>query len=124
MNDATIPHEKRVAEMKQLALDFSEKNGAIDRSHQERHHRLRFRLNPNEANHIRLRGYLDEIRKIFDDMARAEDQNTAVALLASVETLVAEADTLTNEILKTEWERVKQEVAYPDQMIAKIPPLA
>ncbi|MEM5300215.1 hypothetical protein VSR82_39295 [Burkholderia sp. JPY481] len=121
MSNKAIALNERTAKMKQLALDFSNENGVIDRSHQERHHRLRFRLNPNEPNHLRLRDYLDEIRKTFDDTARAKDRETAIALIARVETLVGEADTLTNEILKTEWERVKQEVAYPEQMIAKIP---
>lgn len=124
MNDNALPLDDRTTKMKVLALEFSDKNGVIDRSHQERHHRLRFRLNPNEADHLRLRDYLDEIRKIFDDTARIKDRDTAIALIARLETLVAEADTLTNEILKTEWERVKQEVAYPDRMIAKIPPPA
>lgn len=121
MNDESIALFERTAKIKQLAQEFSDRNGAIDRSHQERHHRLRFRLNPNEANHLRLRSYLDEIRKIFDDTARAKDRETGIALIARVGTLVSEADTLTNEILKTEWERVKQEVAHPEQMIAKIP---
>ncbi|WP_310630703.1 hypothetical protein [Paraburkholderia sp.] len=124
MSDLAIALDERAAKTKQLAREFSDKNGVIDRSHQERHHRLRFRLNPNEPSHSKLRDYLDEIRKIFDDTARAKDRETAIALIARVQLLVGEADTLTSEILKTEWERVKQEVAYPEQMIAKIPPPA
>ncbi|WP_059978514.1 hypothetical protein [Burkholderia territorii] len=123
-SDSTIALAERTAKTKQLVADFSDKNGVIDRSHQERHHRLRFRLNPNEPSHSKLRDHLDEIREIFDDTARAKDRETAIALIARVAALVGEADTLTNQILKTEWERVKQEVAYPEKMIAKIPPLA
>ncbi|MEW9586290.1 hypothetical protein [Paraburkholderia sp. DGU8] len=50
-----------------------------------------------------------------------EDAKTLNAIFR-VKTLVAESDSLTTAILKEEWDRVKQEVAYPERMIAKVPP--
>ncbi|CAG9186117.1 hypothetical protein [Cupriavidus pampae] len=121
-NDATIPLDQRTTEANKLLSVFSEKNGAIDRSHQERHHRLRLRLNPSEPLHMELRNILDEIRKIFRDTQASRSRESAIALIKRLSDLVTKADTLTSTILKTEWDRVKQEAAYPAEMIAKIPP--
>ncbi|WP_322014924.1 hypothetical protein [Paraburkholderia sp. J12] len=122
--DTSIPLNQRTIKANQLLVTFSEKNGAIDRAHQERHHRLRFRLNPNEKNHMALRDILDEIRKILSDTQGSRNRETAIALINRLRELVLEADILTSTILKTEWERVKREAAYPEEMIAKIPPPA
>jgi hypothetical protein len=122
MKDEQLEPDDRLAKAKEYRYDFSEKNGVLDRSHQERHHRLRFRLNPKELDHSQLREILDEIRKLFSDVAMGKGREPDSALIQRAQKLVEDADTLTSEILKTEWERVKQEVAYPDHMITKIPP--
>lgn len=120
--DESLTPSQRTKKINDIAEEFSKSNGDLDRSHQERHHRLRFRLNPKEANHKVLRGHLDEMRELFDKTSKIEDKDVAIALIHRMEELVRLSDELTNTILKTEWERVKQEVAYPAQMIAKIPP--
>ncbi|WP_193100785.1 hypothetical protein [Burkholderia sp. Z1] len=124
MRDCSIAEDQRLAAATLYRHEFSKNNGALDRSHQERHHRLRFRLNPAEPAHLQLRANLDAFRKLFTDVAKGADREPDNVLIQRAEDLVAQTDKLTNEILKTEWERVKQEVAYPDKMIAKIPPPA
>ncbi|ODP31560.1 hypothetical protein [Pandoraea sp. ISTKB] len=124
LHQGTVPPEQLAEEENKRLTKLSETTGAIDRSHQERHHRLRFRLNPSEKDHLHLRNILDEIRQIFKDTQAAKNRELAIALIKRLSKLVSEADTLTNKILKTEWERVKQEAAYPEEMIAKIPPPA
>ena len=45
--------------IQEMADAHSEANGQRDYQHQERHIRIRFRLNPKEKSHIVLREYLD-----------------------------------------------------------------
>ncbi|WP_186208233.1 hypothetical protein [Burkholderia gladioli] len=121
MGDQTLATDGRATKVRELAEELSKTNGDLDRSHQERHHRLRFRLNPKESDHQTLRSHLDEMREILEETRRVENREVAIALLDRMEKLVQRSDVLTNTILKTEWERVKQEVAYPAEVIEKIP---
>lgn len=54
---------KRNEIVQKMLDDFSKENGARDREHQERHIRIKFRLNPKEHND--LRDLLDKIRKKY-----------------------------------------------------------
>lgn len=119
-----LTDEQRDQRQNAELAEFSKANGALDRRHEERHYRLRFRLNPNseETLHAALRGNLDEIRRILVDtnpnQPTLPDQQRNID---RIEELVSHSDALTSDILKVEWERVKQEVAYPEAMIDKIP---
>lgn len=122
-DDTSLTEDEREKRFKVIFSEFSKANSELDRKHQERHHRLRFRLNPKEQSHITLRRNLDEIRKILvqtnpNSRFPAEQAKN----MNRVKKLVLHSDDLTNVILKREWERVKQEVAYPEKMIAKIFP--
>lgn len=100
---------------------FSPENGARDREHQERHIRIMFRLNPKEDLHIKLRNCLDHIRLSLNKTQSANGEDEAKALLGETIHLIRKAQEYTEAILKAEWQRVKQEAAYPDVLISKIP---
>ncbi|CAN7246298.1 hypothetical protein LJR034_000918 [Caballeronia sp. LjRoot34] len=109
------------AKTQEAADEHSKENGQRDYQHQERHIRIRFRLNPKEDSHIKLRGYLDEIRALLSQTQMAQEREAALAVIRRMQVLINIASDLTQEILKTEWTRVKQEVAYPDMLLSKIP---
>ncbi|WP_155623455.1 hypothetical protein [Burkholderia vietnamiensis] len=119
-DEALLLHD-RAKQAQALLSEFHETSSDLVRAHRERHHRLRFRLNPEELNHRTLRDQLDEMRTILDNARNVENKEVAIALLRQMERIVAQSDLLTSKILKTEWERVKQEVAYPAEMIERIP---
>ncbi|SMF29910.1 hypothetical protein [Pseudogulbenkiania subflava] len=122
-NDQLLTKEEQIRTMTSARHEFSKSNGELDRQHQERHIRLRLRLNPKEPDHITLRHYLNDIRKNMTAVASAQVQemgSTAVYIIAMQE-LVQQSEELTQTILKTEWTRVKQEVAYPEETLSKIP---
>jgi len=109
-------------EIKQTLTDaFSPINGELDREHEERHIRIKFRLNPQEELHIKLRECLDKIRDTTRQMQGAKGKDENWKLIDSMKELVNHASELTENVLKTEWDRVKQEVAYPELLMAKIP---
>ncbi len=105
----------------EAADTFSDENGARDREHQERHIRLKFRLNPKEPLHIELRACLDDIRTFTNATQSARTEAEANALIDRMMHLIDRSATLTEEVLKAEWTRVKQEVAYPEALMATIP---
>ncbi|HHS9906328.1 TPA: hypothetical protein ACTW30_004537, partial [Klebsiella pneumoniae] len=97
----------------------SKENGARDREHQERHLRIKFRLNPKE--HKDLRDLLDKIR---ENVLSAQGATLGIKIYNINNELGVRLDSatvLTQGILKEEWQRIKQEVAYPESLIAKIP---
>ncbi len=100
---------------------FSPENGARDREHQERHIRIMFRLNPKKDLHIKLRECLDFIRVALNKTQSANTVAEAKTLLDETLRLVSEAQKHSEAILKAEWQRVKQEVAYPEVLMARIP---
>jgi len=100
---------------------FSPENGARDREHQERHIRIMFRLNPKKDLHIKLRECLDFIRVALNKTQSANTVAEAKTLLDETLRLVSEAQKHTEAILKAEWQRVKQEVAYPEVLMSRIP---
>ncbi|OJA55498.1 hypothetical protein [Burkholderia ubonensis] len=121
----TLTDAERREQLSVILAEFSKTNGELDRKHQERHFRLRFRLNPNprENKHVALRTNLDEIRSILVDSNPSQPEpNKQKQTIFRVKALVTESDSLTTAILKEEWDRVKQEVAYPEWMVTKIPP--
>lgn len=123
--NSTLSDTQRKEQLSALLTGISSTNSELDRKHQERHFRLRFRLNPNprEEKHVALRANLDEIRTILVNSHPSQPESHELEQATfRVKALVAESDSLTTAILKEEWDRVKQEVAYPDLMIAKIPP--
>lgn len=106
----------------QVAADaFSPENGARDREHHERHLRIMFRLNPEKELQIKLRNCLERIRASLHETQRAGSKPEANRLLNVAIRLISEAQEHTQAILKAEWQRVKQEVAYPEALMATIP---
>jgi hypothetical protein len=100
---------------------FSPENGARDREQQERHIRIMFRLNPKKDLHIKLRACLDLIRISLSKTQSAHTVAEAKAQLDETLHLIREAQEHTEAILKAEWQRVKQEVAYPEVLMSTIP---
>lgn len=96
---------------------FGPENGARDREHQERHIRIKFRLNPKESLHMQLRDYLDEIRNLLVKNQKNENPE----YIKQMKCLIESATESTEKVLKEEWSRLKQEVAYPDGLMKKIP---
>ncbi|MGP5106113.1 hypothetical protein [Pseudomonas helleri] len=112
----------KVGKIHQDAADaFAPENGARDREHHERHIRILFRLNPSETSHISLRKCLEEIRSSIHQTQGARNQGDAIRLMKQTTNLVLQAQGLTETILKAEWKRVKQEVAYPEVLMSSIP---
>jgi hypothetical protein len=107
--------------LQDAADTFSPENGARDRDHQERHIRIKFRLNPEEDLHIKLRTCLDEIRDVLNSTQGTQSKSEANALIEKTMLLVEQAVRLTEKVLKAEWRRVKQEVAYPEALMESIP---
>jgi hypothetical protein len=106
----------------QSAADaFSPENGARDREHQERHFRIMFRLNPKKDLHVKLRKCLDDIRNVLKNTQSTKNAVETNTLLKETIRLVSEAQGHTEAILKAEWQRLKQEVAYPETLMATIP---
>ncbi|MBN3804963.1 hypothetical protein GXB81_18175 [Paraburkholderia sp. Ac-20336] len=102
--------------------EFSQGNGARDREHQERHIRLRLRLNGKEGTHIELIDALNEIRMLVTRLGAAKYSSAAHALTKEMEKRVLEVTLQTTRVLKDEWTRVKQEVAYPELLLSTIIP--
>jgi len=112
----------KVDKIHQDAADaFAPENGARDREHHERHIRILFRLNPKETSHISLRECLEEIRRSIHQTQSAGNLGEAIRLMKQTTNLVLQAQGLTETILKAEWKRVKQEVAYPEVLMSSIP---
>lgn len=107
--------------LQDYADSFSKENGARDREHQERHIRIKFRLNPKEELHIELRKCLDEIRALLSGIQAAECKVQVSKLVGDMKNKVSNGAEITEKVLKHEWSRVKQEVAYPDALMATIP---
>lgn len=105
----------------EIADSFSIENGARDREHQERHIRIKLRLNPSENLHIQLRTCLDEIREILNNTQSASSKKDASDLIMEMFNKISHATELTEKVLKYEWNRVKQEVAYPEALMSSIP---
>lgn len=106
--------------LQDAAEAFSSENGARDREHHERHVRIMFRLNPKKDSHIKLRECLDSIRLMFGKIQNANTESEASILVDGALRLIEEAQKFTEDILKAEWQRVKQEVAYPEVLISTI----
>lgn len=114
--------QAKMNQILQSAADaFSPENGARDREHQERHFRIMFRLNPKKDLHIKLRTCLDAIRNALNSTQSAKTAAETNTLLEETIRLVSEAQGHTEAILKAEWQRLKQEVAYPETLMATIP---
>jgi ElaB/YqjD/DUF883 family membrane-anchored ribosome-binding protein len=105
----------------EAADNFSKINGELDRSHQERHFRIRFRLNPKEDLHIELREVLDKVRAVLNKTQNAKSQSEARELLDRIQKIVGTSAKLTEQVLKSECQRVKQEVVYPESLMASNP---
>lgn len=111
----------KVSKILQDATDtFSLENGARDREHHERHIRIMLRLNPKKDSHIKLRECLDSIRVMFGKIQNAKTESEAGILVDNALRLIEEAQKFTEDILKAEWQRVKQEVAYPEVLMSSI----
>lgn len=116
-----VDPEKANKIQQDIADAFAPENGARDREHQERHFRIMFRLNPKEALHITLRECMESIRHSIIQIQGAKSRQQAEDLMAHTSDLIAQAQRHTEAILGAEWRRVKQEVAYPDALMSKIP---
>ncbi|WP_346842234.1 hypothetical protein RAL92_10975 [Metapseudomonas otitidis] len=121
-NAAGEVDQAKACKILQDAADaFSPENGARDREHQERHIRIMFRLNPKKDLHIKLRTCLGLIRDAISKTQSAHTIAEANAQLKRTHDLIREAQEHTEVILKAEWQRVKQEVAYPEVLMSTIP---
>ncbi|WP_322047434.1 hypothetical protein [Paraburkholderia sp. J67] len=106
-----------------LQREFSEN----ENRHLAGHTRIKLRLNRNEASHIELMAYLDGIRGDINGIRSVEpfsDLQVSIKLSefqASAFKNIRDAENIMISILKGEWEKVKQEVAYPDELLALIP---
>jgi hypothetical protein len=112
---------KRDVIIQGILEDFAKENGSRDREHQERHIRIKLRLNIKEELHIKLRGDLDRIRGLFPKIQNVIQPNEVQSLVDSMITLVNSASDTTQTILKNEWQRLKTEVAYPEVLMVTIP---
>lgn len=110
---------KRNEIVQKMLDDFSKENGVRDREHQERHIRIKFRLNPKE--HKVLRELLDKIRENVLSAQGAKPGEEISKINDQLGVLLNSATEMTQVILKMEWQRIKQEVAYPESLIATIP---
>lgn len=119
--DGTVNQVKAGKILQEIADKFSPENGARDREHQERHTRIMFRLNPKEELHIKLRQCLECIRVGLSKTQGAKTRAEADEQLNETIRLIAKAQEHTQDILRAEWQRVKQEVAYPEALISTIP---
>ncbi|HBR0756283.1 MULTISPECIES: hypothetical protein [Klebsiella] len=109
--------QHKAMEIAQSITDvFGQENGARDREHQERHIRIKFRLNPEESLHMQLRNYLDEIRNLLVK----NQSNANPEYIMRMKSLIESATETTEKVLKEEWTRLKQEVAYPDALMRTI----
>ncbi|MDD1969151.1 hypothetical protein NPS29_27830 [Pseudomonas putida] len=116
-----VDHAKAIKIYQEAADAFSPENGARDREHHERHLRIMFRLNPEKELHIKLRTCLEHIRESLHTTQGADSPTEAHRLLNLAIRLIGEAQGHTQAILKAEWQRVKQEVAYPEALMSTIP---
>lgn len=112
---------KRKIIVQEILDDFSKENGDRDREHQERHIRIKLRLNPEEKIHVTLREQLDCIRLLFPKIRNAKKGEAMTQLINEMMGVVDDATDTTQDILKKEWHRLKQEVAYPDSLMDAIP---
>ncbi|HGY1114530.1 TPA: hypothetical protein ACNUX9_001329 [Providencia rettgeri] len=119
--DGTVDQVMAGKILQEIADKFSLENGARDREHQERHTRIMFRLNPKEELHIKLRQCLECIRVGLSKTQGAKTRAEADEQLNETIRLIAKAQEHTQDILRAEWQRVKQEVAYPEALISTIP---
>lgn len=111
----------RVDQIHQEEADkLSPENSKREREHHEGHIRIMFRLNPTEDLHIQLRQSLNNIRYVMSKMQGAKTLDANRECVSRMLALVGEAQTHTEAILKAEWQRVKQEVAYPEALMATI----
>ncbi|ELA3176142.1 TPA: hypothetical protein ACK1V4_000766 [Klebsiella aerogenes] len=119
--DGTVDQVKAGKILQEITDKFSPENGARDREHQERHTRIMFRLNPKEELHIKPRQCLEYIRVGLSKTQGAKTRAEADEQLNETIRLIAKAQEHTQDILRAEWQRVKQEVAYPEALISTIP---
>ncbi|CAD7374186.1 hypothetical protein [Xanthomonas arboricola] len=83
--------------------------------------RILLRLNPSEKLHFELREQLNKIRAALVNTQSAKTPIEALDLLELTRGLIVQAQKTTQDVLKAEWQRVKQEVAYPDVLMSTIP---
>ena len=98
-------------------------NAPRDREHSEHLLRIRMRLNLAEGTHQDLMRALFQMRATLDELAEAakRQQYGHNAKFDSIDADVQHASTFASMILKQEWNRLKREVAHPDQLLASIP---
>lgn len=101
--------------------EFSVANGALDRQNEEIYIRLKLRLNSNELGHKDLLGCLAAVKENLSQMALVPHRNEE--LMVEMRNLVAASEISAQRVLKYEWERVKRDVAYPENMMNAIPKL-
>lgn len=116
-----ISQEKWNSILQKYADSFSIENGARDREHQERHILITLRLNPKEDLHVELRKCLDKMRDLINRTQSTKSKEEASEIISEMIKKVSLGAELTEKILKHEWSRIKQEVAYPDALMATIP---
>lgn len=104
-----------------IADSLSHEIGLRDRTHQESYIKLKLRLNSKEDQHIELRNLLDNTRQIIQQTQAASDLLTTKKLIIQMKDTINQIIDLTEQVLKKEWTRVKQEVAFPDLLIQSIP---
>ncbi|OSI15485.1 hypothetical protein [Neisseria dumasiana] len=119
MEKLNCEHEKKAYERDfekksdESLTKFREENGIRYTNHHQRHFRIKLRLNPKEEKHILLRECLDKIDKNMLNIRNADEINS-MKIINDVSDLIDEANVLTEEILKSEWERIKTDALNPN----------
>lgn len=111
------------ARLSSIQKEFSES----ETIHLEVHARIKFRLNHGERLHKKLIYQLESIRsdinkiRSMQDVGSADSREKLKKYRGTALKRIRIVERLTRRILKSEWEKAKQEVAYPDELFAKIP---
>ncbi|QIY81491.1 hypothetical protein [Chromobacterium violaceum] len=99
---------------------FSKEHGARDREHQEKHFKLLLRLNPQETDHAVLIKHLKDIRNKLYDIQNINSFDKAIDAIREIQQLIDGSMLAIEKILKKEWTRIKQEVAFPEKLIDEV----
>lgn len=105
-----------------LRIKFINENAARDSEHHQIYMRILLRLNNDEDDHQRLMAALNALRTHMSDLAASalKGEYSNQELVKSVESDLDVAKGYTKIILKSEWQRLKREIADPDTLIFDI----
>jgi hypothetical protein len=123
LDEVSVLREGDLKGADRVREEFDKLNGPRIRQHHESLIRTTLRLNKGEVEHRNLLSELQTIRELLqacEKESRGDTYNETDAFKHVADHVVVAAD-LTSVILKSEWTRVKQEVAFPERLLASIP---